>query len=114
MKLFLPLLPVLRGLQLSLKTEPPRTPYPSRKHLESASKPTPTPTVNRPPARAGDFDYDDDDQKENNPPEETPLDEEDNWVLRRLLNKWAQDLEQYRERVLRDLDDCKKKLGIHF
>nr|AYA94072.1 MAG: E4 protein [Human papillomavirus] len=113
MKLFLPLLPVLRGLHLSLKPEPPRTPTPSRKHLESVSKPTPTPTVTRPPARVGDFDYDDDEEKENNPPEELPIDEDENWVLRRLLTKWARDLEQYRERVLRDLDDCKKKLGIH-
>nr|AYA94792.1 MAG: E4 protein [Human papillomavirus] len=112
MKIFLPLFPVLRVLQPSLKLEPPRTPYPSRKHLESANKPTPTPTVTRPPARQ-DFDYDDEEAgKENQPPEQPPSEEEDESVVRHLLKRWALDLQRYRDRVLQDLEDCRKKLGI--
>ncbi|ATQ38377.1 E4 [Gammapapillomavirus 12] len=114
MKLFLPLFPVLRVLQPSLKLEPPRTPFPSRKHLESANKPTPTPTVTRPPARQ-DFDYDDEDPgKENLPPEQPPSEDEEDWsVVRHLLKRWALDLDRYRDKVLRDLEDCKRRLGIH-
>nr|AYA94550.1 MAG: E4 protein [Human papillomavirus] len=118
MKIFLPLLPVLRALQPivqpTLKLEPPRTPFPPRKHLESGSRPTPTPTVTRPPVRAPDFDYDDDEGKENNPPEVPPSDDDEESVLRHLLTRWGEELRQYREKVLRDFDDWKRKLETRF
>nr|AYA94523.1 MAG: E4 protein [Human papillomavirus] len=118
MKLFLPLLPVpapgsfpsLQGRSL----DPPRTPHPLRKHLESVNgKPTKTPVGNRPPRPNLDFDYgaEEGGNKENIPPEQPEEDEEIS-ILLPLLKKWALDLERLREKVLRDLDDCYRRLGI--
>nr|AYA94156.1 MAG: E4 protein [Human papillomavirus] len=118
MKLCLPLLPVPplgpHHSSLLLKGEPPRTPFPHRKPLESGNtRPTKTPTGSRPPARAVDFDYDDEGpNKENLPPEQHPLDEEEETVVGYLLKKWAQDLDRYRRKVLQDLEDCRQRLGI--
>nr|AYA94948.1 MAG: E4 protein [Human papillomavirus] len=116
MKLCLPLLPVQHpGLHPSLlRGDPPRTPFPHRKPLESGNtKPTRTPTGNRPPARVLDFDYDDEEGNKENAPPEHPTVEDEDTVVQSLLKKWAQELDQYRHKVLRDLDDCRRRLGIH-
>nr|AYA93954.1 MAG: E4 protein [Human papillomavirus] len=118
MKLFLPLLPVPQqgpfpGLQTRL-IDPPRTPHPQRKHphLESGgTKPTRTPPASRPPRPALDFDYDEENNKENVPPPE-PDEEEEISVVSHLLKKWEVDLERLKEKIFRELEDCKQRLGI--
>ncbi|ADO63736.1 E4, partial [Human papillomavirus 148] len=117
--LCLPLLPVPLGLPPTLKTDPPRTPFPLRKRLENADgRPAKTPHGNRPPPRVLDFDFDDDGpNKENLPPTDTTPDqhqEEEELLsgLRSLLRKWGQELDLYQERVLHEINDYRRRLGI--
>nr|ATQ38673.1 E4 [Gammapapillomavirus 12] len=103
------------GLLLKPVGDPPRSPHPNRRHLESGpTKPTKTPIGNRPPRPVLEFDYDDETNKENQPPENNNDLPEEDWGLHHLLKKWEGELDQFRERVLRDLDDCKRRLGIRF
>nr|AEX31168.1 E4 protein [Human papillomavirus] len=122
MKFCLPLLPVQQGLLPSLKVEPrdpPRTPYPNRKLLENANgRPTKTPAGSRHHPRVLDFDFDDQDHnKENLPPTDQPADQlpEDEELLtglKYLLRKWGQELDQFQEKVLQELNGYRRRLGI--
>jgi hypothetical protein len=58
---------------------------------------------------------DENDEKENQDPnqlgnedEQTPLES----ALHRLLNKWGRDIDWLKDRITRDLDDYKRRLGI--
>ncbi|AUB51258.1 E1/E4 protein [Human papillomavirus type 212] len=98
---------LLPALPRSASVEPP-TPRPSRKLHSDEFKPR---RVLVPRALLPE---DEEHNKENLPyhqkeEEETGLLDK---ALSRLLGKWEEDLEQLREQVSRELDDCKKKLGI--
>ena len=103
---------------------PPATPkLPSRRALlEGGNRGNPT----RPPPRPlkpREYDYDEDDEKENQGPgqEKPPAKEEEeeeeeeerpNWDLHHLLQKWGADIDKLKDKVCRDLDSYKQKLGI--
>ncbi|ADQ85956.1 E4 [human papillomavirus 131] len=90
---------------------PPRTPHTGRKALEGDNKPVKTP--NRQPQLHPDYDYDDENE-ENRPPAVPEL-RNPGWepTLHQLLQKWDHDLTVLRDTVCRDLEDYKKRLGIH-
>ncbi|ADE45486.1 E1^E4 [Human papillomavirus 127] len=113
------------GLQ-SRPGSPPHTPHPQRKALErDHEKPTRTPKGIRPPRPVLGFDYDADEgssrvtQPPEQPPEQRPQngeeeeDPEQACGLRRLLQRWEADLNRFRDKVLEDLEDYKRRLGIH-
>ncbi|AWK28206.1 E1/E4 protein [Human papillomavirus type 220] len=88
---------------------PPSTPRPQRKTIpldEYKSRRSLQPRALR-------LDDDEGGNKENQAPyqkeeDQGLLDE----VLHQLLKTWEEDIEQLREQVSRELDGCKKKLGI--
>ena len=129
-KLFPPLLS-------AQQTPPPSTlrnnNYPGPQHPPTPSLPRRALVVggnrgnlNRPPQRppkTRGYEYDEDDDKENQGPgqerpppkeeeEEGEEEERPDWSLRHLLGKWESDIEQLKDKVCRDLDNYKLKLGI--
>ncbi|ATQ38529.1 E4 [Gammapapillomavirus 22] len=87
----------------------PRTPFPQRKPLDE--KKAKRDALAQPPT-GGRYDYDDDDpNKENRHPGESDEDCRHS-IVQYLLDKWAADIISYQERVLTDLSDLQKKLGI--
>ncbi|ATQ38404.1 E4 [Gammapapillomavirus 14] len=116
-KLCLPLLLALRGVSLSdLRLSPggpPRTPQLPRKHLEGdQSRHQRTP--HRHPQQPPDYEVDDDeDNKENIPQNPEQRDPEWGPTLRQLLTKWDEDLNRLQRTVYHDLEDYRKRLGIH-
>nr|AYA94124.1 MAG: E4 protein [Human papillomavirus] len=118
---------------------PPGTPAPPRK---ATSPPIPTPgSPHRrrgppvgddlrgilkkalqlpPPHRRPQADDDDEEEEETEenkentpPPPENPQDRSDNGPLHQLLKKWGEDIDHFRHTIWTDLEDFKKKLGIH-
>nr|AYD41518.1 MAG: E4 protein [Human papillomavirus] len=103
--------------------QPPKSPYPPRKAPEDSKGRR----SGLAPGRKLLFDDDEEGNKENLPPRSTPppqqkeadeeeLEEEEEELaadLRRLLVKLGHDIDQYQERICRDLDGLRKKLGIH-
>nr|AYA94731.1 MAG: E4 protein [Human papillomavirus] len=67
----------------------------------------------RQPREENDID-EDDEEKENQPPETPPAQNGDEGPLMSLLRKWDHDINQFRNIILQDLEDLKRKLGIHF
>nr|AYA94812.1 MAG: E4 protein [Human papillomavirus] len=112
-KLFLPPLLAQQGIYTSLLQKPPtgnlppRTPHPGRKALEENNKQR-TPT--RPHRPHQDYDFDDD--EENRPPQD-PKDPDWGPTLSQLLHKWDHDLTRLQNTICQDLDDYRKRLGIH-
>ena len=115
-KLFIPLSLAPQGVRLGLLTNSPglphRTTRANRKDLEAVNQ-KPYRTPNHPP-RHQQYDFDEDDEKENTIPTDTESHNQ-NWepTLRQLLKKWEEDLTQLQRMVCQDLDDYKRKLGIH-
>nr|AYA94678.1 MAG: E4 protein [Human papillomavirus] len=54
-----------------------------------------------------------DENKENTPPENPQEPKDNEGPLHRLLRKWEEDINRFRDTVWTDLEDFKKRLGIH-
>nr|AYA93716.1 MAG: E4 protein [Human papillomavirus] len=69
----------------------------------------------RPGEHEDDDEEEENEEKENLPPENPPPEPNDNeeGPLSQLLRKWAQDIDQFRNIIYRDLEDFKRRLGIH-
>nr|AYA94832.1 MAG: E4 protein [Human papillomavirus] len=116
-KLFLPPLLAPQGIYSGLLQKPPtgnlppRTPHPGRKALEGENnKPQRTPL--RQPRHHQEYDFDEDEENRPPPPQE-PRDPEWGPTLSQLLHKWDLDLTRLRDTICQDLEDYRKRLGIH-
>ncbi|AEM24674.1 hypothetical protein [Human papillomavirus 146] len=72
------------------------------------------PPHRRPQAEDDDDEEENEENKENTPPPpESPLDPNDKGPLHQLLQKWGDDIDQFRRTIWTDLEDFKRRLGIH-
>ncbi|ATQ38432.1 E4 [Gammapapillomavirus 15] len=102
---------------------PPGSPHRRRVPLgdefRGILKKSPQLPPHRRPRVENDIDDDDEEQgnedKENQPPE-NPREPNDNdeGPITRLLRKWEQDINSFRNIIYHDLEDLKRRLGIHF
>nr|CAD1814388.1 E4 [Human papillomavirus type 213] len=96
-------------------TPPTRPQQPAKKSLSDELKALAdkAPTTHRRAVNWGDFYHEN--EKENQAPEDilTESDTDNKHHLRPLLEKWEYDIQQFKQQVLRDLDDLSRKLGIH-
>ncbi|AWK28197.1 E1/E4 protein [Human papillomavirus type 219] len=95
-------------------TPPTRPEPPAKKSLSDELKALAgqLPTNQRRAVSWGDFYHEND--KENQAPEDILSESDtDKPHLRPLLDKWENDIQQFKQQVLHDLDDLSKKLGIH-